>query len=85
MNKTRAILFAELRRFLVGLGFTERRSPSAHVFQHPKEGLVLFRLYGADETVDQGDVVSTRKFLDLRGLLDAGNFDTALQQTSTPA
>ncbi len=82
---TRLIPFAEFRRFLVGLGFTEKRTPRAWVFHHPAEGLLVFRPYGADEAVDEGDLRSTRTFLDLRGLLGAEDFDTFLQQASAPA
>jgi hypothetical protein len=35
--------------------------------------------------VDQRDLQSTRKFLDLRGLLDATDFDTFVQEAGTPA
>jgi hypothetical protein len=85
MTKTRPISFAELRRFLHGLGFAEKRSASAWVLHHPTEGLLVFRLYDEDELVDEGDLRSTRKFLDLRGLLEANDFDVFLQQANTPA
>jgi hypothetical protein len=79
------IPFAEFRRFLAGLGFTAKWAATAWVFHHPDEGLLIFRLYGDDEAVDDGDLRSTRTFLDLRGLLGARDFDTFLQQASTPA
>jgi hypothetical protein len=85
MTKTRQISFAELRRFLNGLGFAEKRAEAAWVFHHPSEGLLVFRAYGDEEAVDEGDLRSTRTFLDLRGLLDAKDFDTFVQQASTPA
>ena len=46
---------------------------------------LVFRLYGEEESLDEGDLRSTRKFLDLRGLLEAKDFDTFVQQASTPA
>jgi hypothetical protein len=55
------------------------------VFRHPTEGLIVLRLYGEDEAVDDGDLRSTRKFLDLRGLLDGQSFDTFVEQASAPA
>ena len=85
MMKTRQISFAELRRFLNGLGFAEKRAEAAWVFHHRREGLLLFRLYGDEEAVDEGDLRSTRKFLDLRGLLGTRDFDTFVQKASTPA
>jgi hypothetical protein len=79
------ISFAELRRFLEGLGFSQKRAEVAWVFYHPTEGLLAFRLYGRDEAVDGGDLWSTRKFLDLRGLLEAKDFDAFVQQARTSA
>ena len=85
MTRARLVSFAEMRRFLNGLGFSEKRTESAWVFHHHAEGLLVFRLYGADEPIDEGDLGSTRKFLDLRGLLEARDFDAFVQQASTPA
>jgi hypothetical protein len=85
MKKTKIIHFAELQRLLKDLGFSQKQSETAWVFRHPKEGLLAFRLYKGEEPVDAGDLLSTRKFLDLRGLLDSEDFDALLQQTSTPA
>ena len=85
MTRATSVSFAELRRFLNGLGFSDKRTESAWVLHHHTEGLLVFRLYGADEPVDEGDLRSTRKFLDLRGLLEAKDFDAFVQQASTPA
>jgi hypothetical protein len=79
------IPFEEFRRFLCGLGFTDKRAPTAWVFHHPEEGLLVFRLYVADDAVDEGDLRSTRQFLDRRGLLPAQDFDTFVQRASAPA
>ena len=85
MSKTRAVSFAEFQRLLTDLGFKEKPTAAALVFHRPKEGLLAFRVYKADETVDQGDLLSTRRFLDFRGLLQANDFDAFLGQASTPA
>jgi hypothetical protein len=85
MTRPTPISFAELRRLLHWLGFSEKRAEAAWVFHHRTEGLLVFRLYDEDEAVDEGDLRSTRKFLDLRGLLDATDFDTFVQGASTPA
>lgn len=85
MKMTRLISFAEFRQFLNGLGFSEKRAESAWVFNHPSEGLLVFRLYGVEELVDDRDLRSTRKFLDMRGLLEGQEFDTFVQNASTPA
>ena len=85
MTRTRSISFGEFRRFLNGLGFAEKRAEAASVFYHRAEGLLVFRLYGDGESVDERDLRSTRKFLDLRGVLEAKDFDDFVQKTSTPA
>ncbi len=85
MRRTRLIPFAEFRRFLNGLGFADKRAEAAWVFHHPGEGLLVFRLYGEEEPVDGRDLRSTRKFLDLRGVLEAKDFDAFVQEASTSA
>ena len=85
MTRIKALTFAELRRFLNGLGFADKRAETAWIFHHRTEGLLVFRRYGDDEAVDEGDLRSTRLFLDLRGLLEAKDFDAFLQRAGTPA
>jgi hypothetical protein len=85
MRKTSAISFGELRRFLQSLGFAEKRTDAAWVFEHRTEGLLVFRLYADSEPVDERDLRSTRKYLDLRGLLAVQDFDTFVQGASAPA
>jgi hypothetical protein len=85
MRESSAVPFAELRRFLNGLGFKVKQTEGAWIFHHPVEGLIVFRLYREDEAVDEGDLRSTRMFLDLRGLLDGKNFDAFVQRATTPA
>jgi hypothetical protein len=45
----------------------------------------VFRRYAEGEAVDERDLRSTRKFLDLRGLLEAQDFDAFVQEANTPA
>ncbi|MCI0641802.1 MAG: hypothetical protein L0Y72_20480 [Gemmataceae bacterium] len=85
MSRTKAVSFGELARFLSELGFHEKRTTTAQVLEHPKEGMLVFRLYKSDERVDEGDLVSTRKFLDYRGVLAARDFDAFLHRATTPA
>lgn len=80
MMKSNAIPFGELREFLSGLGFRQRPTTNAWTFEHPREGLIVFRLYGEHETVDQGDLRSTRRYLDMRGVLASHAFDAAFEQ-----
>jgi hypothetical protein len=85
MTKMRPIPFSEFRAFLHRLGYVENSTPNARVFRHPEEGRLLYRLYRDDEAVEMHDVVYTRKFLDLRGVIEADDFDAQLLRADTPA
>jgi len=85
MKKSKSIAYAEFRQFLQELGYKEKPTKSSQIFHHPKEGLILFRRYRDNEKVDARDLLSTRKFLDLRGLLNEADFDKFIQRASTPA
>jgi hypothetical protein len=85
MMKTKSIPFAELRRFLLHLGYAEKCTDNADIFHRAGKDLLIFRRYRDDEDVAPGDLLSTRKFLDLWGLLDAADFDAFLQRTTTTA
>ena len=85
MKRSSTVPFADLRRFLNGLGFKDKRTEQAWIFHHRQEGLIVFRLYREDETVDEGDLRSTRMFLDMRGLLEGRDFDAFVQRATTPA
>ena len=54
-------------------------------FEDPDAGKLPFRFYRDDEPVDLKDIVYTRKFLDLRGVIEANDFDAALLRVDTPA
>jgi hypothetical protein len=84
MGKSSNVPFAELRQFLDGLGFKVKRAHTAWVFHHADEGLIVFRLYGENEAMDEGDLRSTRGFLDMRGVLEGKEFDAFLRR-ATPA
>jgi len=85
MTKTKSLPFTEFRQFLRGLGYSEKRTDKAVVFHHGSEDLLVFRHYRDEEPVDLRDLLSTRKFLDLWGLLAATEFDVFLQRTTTSA
>jgi hypothetical protein len=85
MTAMRPILFAEFRRFLQRLGYVPRDNPKFCVFDHPEEGLLAFRLYRDDEPVFPRDLQRTRTFLDLRGVIEADDFDAQLLRADTPA
>jgi hypothetical protein len=82
--KTSSITFAQLRRLLVDLRFTETRSDAYWRFEHPDSGTIfVFRPYAVSDRVTVQDVAATRKHLDWRGLLLGTVFDDSL--TKTPA
>ena len=81
----RPIPFAEFRAFRQKLGYAEKRVPKGRVLEHPDEGLLLFRYYRDNEPVFPRDVLSTRTFLDLRGVMEADEFDETLLRANKPA
>lgn len=85
MTKTRPVPFAEFRAFLEKLGYVEKRVPKGRVLEHPEEGLLLFRYYRDDEPVFPRDLLSTRKFLDLRGVIEVDDFEATLLRENGPA
>lgn len=85
MKKIKPIRFTEFSQLLEGLGFTLSRTDSGFVFRHPTDRPILLRRYGDKETVEPGDLLYTRKFLDLRGLLEEADFDTFMKRANKPA
>jgi hypothetical protein len=76
-----ATSFARLEKLLDALDFRKTVLPSGQiVFRHPpSETMLFFRDDRPDETVSPTDMTVTRRFLDLRGVLDDAKFDRALQ------
>jgi hypothetical protein len=82
--KTSSVRFAQLRRLLLDLQFTEAAGDDYRRFEHRESGTVfVFRPYAPNEFVSLQDVASTRTHLDWRGLLGGVAFDDSL--TKTPA
>jgi len=82
MRKSNSLRFFELRQLLHSLGFKEKRTDTAWVFHHAKEGLIVFRLYDENEAIDEGDLRSTRRFLDMRGVFDGEDFDAFVHRAA---
>jgi hypothetical protein len=75
------ISFAELRRFLLDLGFTLSKRGKFWFFEHaPSETTFLYRPYREREKVTLVDLDSTRRHLDGRGVLEERAFDNLLKQ-----
>jgi hypothetical protein len=82
--KTSTVSFAQLRRLLLSLHFTEARKEKGWRFEHPEsDAIFLFRPYKNNEKISMADLMGTRMQLDWRGLLSAEAFDSSL--TKTPA
>jgi hypothetical protein len=85
MTKAKPINFAELRELLHRLEFTEKSTDTAHIFHRTGKDLLAFRRYRDQDNVEPGDLVSTRRFLDAWGVLDAADFDSFLARTIVSA
>jgi hypothetical protein len=79
MKNTKAVTFAEFKRFLEGLGYQAKKTKIAWAFKHPTEELLPFRLYRDDEAVDDRDLRTTRKYFDYRGILPEKDFDAFVE------
>ncbi len=84
MNE-KTIPFAELRRFLEGLGYRYKRVEDAEVFYQSRARMLMYRSYGDREHVSARDLARTRSFLDDWGQLDAADFDALVGSTTKPA
>jgi hypothetical protein len=81
--KNDQIPFKRLRKVLLDLGFVETAiaGPYWH-FQHSPSGTVLvYRQYQAGDGVSWHDLVTTRRQLDERGLLEGDEFEALLHKT----
>jgi hypothetical protein len=80
----KSLTYAALQKLLHQLGFTETVVPGSHVVgNHPQPNtLLMYRDYRATDSVSWADRTATRRFLDLRGLLEEEAFDRLLQETA---
>jgi hypothetical protein len=77
------ITFASFRQFLADLGFTVSRRGKFWRFEHASSDTVcLFRPYRERERVTQIDIQSTRRQLDLRGVMEEKAFDERIPTAS---
>ena len=76
------VTYASLQKLLHQLGFKETVVPGSYVvYNHPKPNtLLMYRDYRPTDLVSWADMTATRRFLDLRGLLDEEAFDRLLQE-----
>lgn len=76
------VRFAELRQFLLDLGFQEESfNGGHHRFRHdPSDTVFLFRPYNPEDSVILVHYLMVRRILDERGLLDTSTFDRFLNK-----
>jgi hypothetical protein len=76
--------FAKLRALLLDLGFVEGVVEGKYLgFYHADSDTVFpFRRYRSQDKVSMADLVTVRKQLDWRGLLNEEAFDAALRKAS---
>jgi hypothetical protein len=65
--KNSDVTFAELREFLLDLGFRETTEKTRLRFEHPCGSILLFRLYKGREKVSLPDMLVLRVQLEDRG------------------
>ncbi len=81
--KTSRVSFAQLRRLLAELHFTEARKEKGWRFEHPdSETVFLFRPYQPHEKVSQVDLFTTQTHLEWRGLLSPEAFQDMLTKAT---
>ena len=78
------VTFAELRRMMLDLGFTETVVPKSHVFfAHPRSGAeIALPIYRPNRFVLPHHLISVRITLDATGLMDRADFDDFVASTS---
>jgi hypothetical protein len=81
--KNEQIPFDRVRKILLDLGFVQSQVPGPFwYFEHAPSGTILvYRDYQPGETISWADHVKTGKFLDLKGLMEADDFEEMLHQT----
>ena len=82
---TRTVRFSEMRRLLKSVGYKEKRIDKAHVFHRAKKDLLVFPRYADEDWMRSGDISSTRRFLDMRGILDEAEFDSFFEAANKSA
>lgn len=77
------ISFAELRQFLLDLGFTVSKHGKFWFFEHmPSETNLSYRPYRVRERVTLRDLHTTRSYLDRRDVLSEKRFDDRLKKAT---
>lgn len=80
--KNDRIPFENLRKILLDIGFVESEIAGPYLlFEHsPSETVLIFRQYQPGDGVSWHDLVTTRRQLDERGLLEASDFEALMHK-----
>jgi predicted RNA binding protein YcfA (HicA-like mRNA interferase family) len=78
------VTFAELRRMLLDMGFTETVVPGSHVFfaHQPSGAEVALPIYRSNRMVLPHHLITVRIMLDAKGLMDRDDFDDFVASAS---
>jgi predicted RNA binding protein YcfA (HicA-like mRNA interferase family) len=78
------ITFANLKQFLLHLGFSASSVPGSHfLFEHSGANVnIMLRLYQPEELVNPAALAYVRRILDEWGILDREQFEDQLRQQS---
>ncbi|NMG21252.1 type II toxin-antitoxin system HicA family toxin [Brasilonema bromeliae] len=81
----RDIIFNELEKYLLKLGFTALRTSGSHkVFQHPSsEALVILPAYEQQAYVHPVHLLAVRRILIENELIDRNAFDSFLEKVAS--
>lgn len=83
MVKRSTVTFADLRQFLLDLGFTQTRKDKFWFFKHEASGTVFgFRPYRSNERITMIDFDHVRKHLDWRDVLSEKAFDERFKKAT---
>ena len=77
------IKFSDLRRLLVGVGFTQVSTPVAVLIGHrASDTLFVFRPCKSNDPVENHDLYNVRKMLEARGFMSAESLENQFKKTS---
>jgi hypothetical protein len=74
--KAEPVIFADLEKLLLKLGFVKLQNPKYHIFDHPQDNaLVALPHYARNDVVRPIHLVATRGTLEAYGLMSREGFD----------
>jgi hypothetical protein len=82
--KAKPVIFADLEKLLLTLGFVKLQNPKYHIFEHPQENaLVALPRYVQNGVVRPIHLVATRGTLEAYGLMSREAFDSLTEKVAS--